>query len=343
MGRQRDMDRRRFLKAGLGGAAGLGLAGLGLHGGASPSPAVGDGRSAGARDLPAPRTSAGRWDGAQERYPVAAEEPWGRLLRIADGVWALESAPMVDRTTLCNGGIIRGRAGVVVVEAFGTDEGARWMAAQAERLTGRPPTHVVLTHHHRDHVAGLRGAAETSGVEILATARTLEAAPGRPDDPDGPLDASVRTVGDGRPTEVDLGDRSLVLVPRSGHTASDLTVEVFEPSVVFAGDLVWNGMFPNYVDAIPSRLTRSVRLLQARGADVFVTGHGAMADGRALSRYLDLLDDVEAAARTALEEGRSAEEAGARYRLPAGMEDWTLFDPGYFARAIGAWVRELAG
>lgn len=54
-----------------------------------------------------------------------------------------------------------------------------------------------------------------------------------------------------------------------------------------------------------------------------------------------LLDDVEAAARRALEAGQTAAEAGAVYRLPADMGDWTLFNPGYFERAIGAWMREL--
>lgn len=292
---------------------------------------------------PVPVRGANRTIMGQERYPVVASEPWGRLSRIAEGVWALESDPMQDRTTLCNGGIIAGRAGVVVVEAFGSDEGARWMAAQAERLAGSPPTHLVLTHHHGDHTAGLRGAAETPGLEVLATAATLDRVPGRPDDPDGAAPAEFRIIGEGRPTELDLGDRSLLLVPRSGHTASDLTVEVFDASIVFCGDLVWNGMFPNYVDALPGRLSQTVRVLGARRADIYVSGHGRLADASALERYLALLDHVEAAARDALAEGWTAEEAGDRYQLPAGTEDWSLFNPGYFARAIGAWMTELSG
>ena len=55
----------------------------------------------------------------------------------------------------------------------------------------------------------------------------------------------------------------------------------------------------------------------------------------------DLLDDVEAAARRAIERGMSAEQAGEEYRLPSGMEDWVLFNPGYFGRAIGAWMGVL--
>jgi hypothetical protein len=42
-----------------------------------------------------------------------------------------------------------------------------------------------------------------------------------------------------------------------------------------------------------------------------------------------------------MERGVSAEDAGDAYRLPSGLEDWTLFNPGYFARAIGAWMTEM--
>jgi glyoxylase-like metal-dependent hydrolase (beta-lactamase superfamily II) len=277
---------------------------------------------------------------AQERFPVVASEPWGRIERVAEGVWALVSTPLQDRTTLCNGGIVAGRSGVVVVEAFGSDEGARWMAAQAERLTGRTPTHVVLTHYHGDHTGGLRGARESGAPAILTTPVTRDYTRGNPNAPNEILNRAtpLDTI---RPTEIDLGDRSLIVVPRRGHTESDVTVEVTDPSVVFCGDLVWNEMFPNYVDATPSRLSQAVRLLRATGADTYVPGHGPLADAAAIDRYIGLLDDVEEAARRALEAGMSAEEAGDRYRLPAGLGEWYRFRDDYFARAIGAWMAEV--
>lgn len=277
---------------------------------------------------------------AQERFPVVASEPWGRIERVADGVWALVSTPLQDRTTLCNGGIIAGRSGVVVVEAFGSDAGARWMSEQALRLTGRAPTHVVLTHYHGDHTGGLRGAREVGSPSILATPVTRDYSRDNPNAANEILNRAtpLDTI---RPTEIDLGDRSLIVVPRRGHTDSDVTVEVTDPSVVFCGDLVWNEMFPNYVDATPSRLTQAVRLMRATGADTYVPGHGPLADQAALDRYIDLLDDVESAARDALEAGMSAEAAGEVYRLPAGLGDWHLFRPEYFERAIGAWMAEL--
>lgn len=278
---------------------------------------------------------------AQERFSVVASEPWGRLERVADGVWALVSTPLIDRTTLCNGGIIAGRNGVVVVEAFGTDAGARWMAEQANRLTGRDPTHVVLTHFHGDHTGGLRGAKEIGAPAIFATPYTRDTSRGNEEDPPNEILNRATPLDSIRPTEIDLGDRSVLVVPRQGHTDSDVTVELSDPSVVFCGDLVWNHMFPNYVHATPSRLSQAVRLIRIGDAETYVPGHGPIADRAELAAYADLLDHVEDAARTAMMEGMTAEEAGARYRLPAGMEDWTLFNPAYFSRAIGSWMEEL--
>lgn len=280
---------------------------------------------------------------AQERFPVVAREPWGRLEAVAEGVWALVSTPLEgDRTTLCNGGIVAGRAGVLLVEAFGTEAGARWMAEQAHRLTGRRPTHVVLTHYHADHTAGLAGALGEPDVVLLATGVTRNLTVERNQGADADALAGGRVLDTRRPTSIDLGGRAAVVVPRRGHTDSDVTVEVSDPRVVFCGDLVWNGMFPNYVDAAPSRLSANVRLLRTQGAETWVPGHGPLAGVADLDRYLALLDDLEAAARRAHAEGTPAADAGAAYRIPESLGAWTLFNPRYFERAIDAWMRELS-
>jgi len=289
-----------------------------------------------------PLWTRGLWT-RQERFPVVASEPWGRLEQITDGIWALVSNPLEDRTTLCNGGIVAGRAGVVVIEGFASDEGARWMAQQAVRLTGRAPTHVIVTHYHGDHTGGLRGAAENADVVMLATALTRDTILERNGNAPADVLERVELVSGGGPTEIDLGDRSLLVVPRRGHTGSDVSIEIAEPSVVFCGDLVWNGMFPNYVDAVPDQLTPNVRVMRRREPTTYVPGHGPLADDAAMGAYIDLLDDVEAAARRAIERGMTAERAGEEYALPQGMEDWTLFSPQYFGRAIGAWMGVLNG
>ncbi len=141
---------------------------------------------------------------------------------------------------------------------------------------------------------------------------------------------------------LDLGDRRVTLRSLHGHTASDIAVQVEEPNVVFCGDLVWNGMFPNYVDAQPSQLTRSVKFLRDLQGVRYVPGHGTVASPDELDRYLVLLDSVEDAARRAIASGDAAEVAGAAYRIPEALGEWVLFSPRYFERAIAAWMKDLA-
>jgi glyoxylase-like metal-dependent hydrolase (beta-lactamase superfamily II) len=277
---------------------------------------------------------------------VVAREPFGALERVADGVWALVSTPLGgDRTTLCNGGLIAGRDGVLAIEGFFQPAGAQWLAARARELTGRAPTHVALTHFHADHVNGVAGyVADAARPSVRATERTRDLALER----NVPADAARSGVlGDAvmlsaaAPSTIDLGGRVVRVVPRDGHTPSDVTLELDEPSVVFCGDLVWNAMFPNYVDATPSRLAASARALRRSRDTVYVPGHGPLGRAADVDRYLAVIDEVERAARRAHDAGRTAAEGASAFRLPDSLGTWALFNPAFFERAFAAWYREL--
>lgn len=284
---------------------------------------------------------------ARARAPVVGREPWGRIERLAEGAWALVSTPLAGgpdaMRTFSNGGIVAGRDGVLVVEGLASEAGARWLAEKARELTGRPPDWVVLTHYHGDHSSGLGGY---EGALVVSTPATVEALAGRAAGASAALTAltgdRVRLVG-GDPLTLDLGGRRVTVVPRSGHTRSDLAVVLEDPRLVWCGDLAWNGLFPNYVDATPSDLSRHVRALLDEPAGTWVPGHGELADRAAMATYLALLDDVEAAARRAHAAGTPVEVAARAYRPPAALGEWTLFGDRYYEVALRAWERELEG
>ena len=324
-----DLSRRSFLKAGgtFGAAAGLGL----LAPGAAESMRVEDERAAGS---------------ARRRR----SEPWGRLQRVTPDTWALVSTPRVDhpdaRLTLCNGGIIAGADGVAVIEGFASPAGAAWMAEQAERLTGRRPTHVVITHFHGDHTGGTAGyarGAELPTVLATATTRRLLAEQAAEHDPARrsarPLLLPDTVLPDDVDETLDLGGRTVRLIGHRGHTPSDLVIET--DGVVFSGDLVWNGLFPNYTHAIPPALGEHVRALRDRGADLWVSGHGELADAADLARYIDLLDHVGEAAKRAIEAGTPLETAAAAYSVPESLGEWYMFSDRYPLVALQAWERSL--
>ena len=112
--------------------------------------------------------------------------------------------------------------------------------------------------------------------------------------------------------------------------------------MLFCGDLVWNGMFPNYMDAIPSRLTRQCRAMLGDPQTLYVPGHGDLSTADEMKPYLALLEEIGRAARDAFEKGVPASEVAAEYSLPASLGEWTMFSPSYYQVAFEAWERELS-
>jgi glyoxylase-like metal-dependent hydrolase (beta-lactamase superfamily II) len=279
---------------------------------------------------------------------VQAVEPWGRIEQVAEGVWAVVSTPLKegDFTTVSNGGIIAGRDGVLAVEGFASVAGASWVAAVAEELTGRRPTHVVLTHYHGDHAVGQAGYRSGTGnpgandLSVLATQETNRLLVAEEQERLLPNQFITDT---GRPFELDLGGRTVRITSREGHTSSDVTVEIDDPRVVWCGDLVWNGLFPNYRDARPTRLIRHVREVLTDPEALYVPGHGDTSDLAGLAPYVDLLEDVGQAATRAVEEGVPSAEAAGRYSVPESLGEWAMFSPRYYEVAFGAWERDLQG
>lgn len=283
---------------------------------------------------------------------VVADEAWASVERLAEGFWAVLSKPLAkkpDWRTTCNGGLVAGRERVLVIDGFARVDGARWVGEMAHELTGKWPTDVVISHFHGDHTAGVGGFVNgehrprlwiTEATRELIRKTDAERE-GKPDAAKAILLESATILDPVKATTLDLGGRAVQLHPRSGHTPSDVTIEVDEPSIVYCGDLVWNQMFPNFTHAIPSRLSESIRATVREPATVYVPGHGPLADKAAMDRFRTLIDDVEAAARQAFEKGVSAAQAAKAYQPPKPLREWHRFRDSYYELAIGAWHREL--
>ncbi len=300
---------------------------------------------------------------AQGRSPfgeVVAETPFARVEKLAEGVWAVISTPFKpqggfgDMTTVCNGGFMAGSQGVLVVDTFQRPAGAAWVAEQALRLTGKHPTHVVITHFHADHSGGTAGfQLGAEGPEILATETTRRLIWERYQTPRSREGEKIPRVSMRylAPTsvipdatqglEIDLGGRSVRIELRSGHTPSDLTVMVDDPPIVFDGDLVWKDIVPNFRDSTPSMLWRTCRELLADPETIHVAGHGDAARTKDLGDYLVLLEVLEKAARQAHASGKSASQAAAGFKPPQSLKSWILPNPAQYRIGFEAWYREL--
>ncbi len=229
---------------------------------------------------------------------AAGGEVWERL---APGV-ARRRLPFLDVTV----GVVVGTDDVLVVDTGATVRTGAELNRQVKELTGRPVSHVALTHGHFDHVFGTAAfpGARVYGDMALDGYLEREREALRADavrhgtDPAEATEASAALVRPGHLVdkwyEVDLGDREVLLVhPGRGHTDHDLVVVIpGTPSVVFCGDLVEESGEPQAgPDAVPREWPRTLdRLLELGGETaLYVPGHGATVDARFVRQQRDAL------------------------------------------------------
>lgn len=223
---------------------------------------------------------------------------------LAAGVYRCR-LPFLDVTI----GMVSGQAGVLLIDCGTTLGEATAIADDVLDLTGRSVTHLVMTHHHFDHILGAPGfpGAQIYAAPSVATALTSGLAGVRAyalqygasaTDLDQAIEAARAPDHVVWNASIDLGDRVVgVEFPGRGHTDHDLVIVVppTEPGqsqVVFCGDLVEQSADPAIGDdsdlaAWPATLDR---LLELGGEDaVYVPGHGAVVDAEFVRSQRDWL------------------------------------------------------
>jgi glyoxylase-like metal-dependent hydrolase (beta-lactamase superfamily II) len=222
---------------------------------------------------------------------------------VADGVHRCR-LPFLDVTV----GVVQGSSGILLIDSGTTLLEASHIAEDVAVITGGVVTHLVLTHHHFDHVLGSAGFPEAVSYAPPAVAAALTAGLGQVRahalqygaDPEA-VDRAIAAV---RPpdhevaaVDLDLGGRTVhVEHPGLGHTDHDLVVVVpGKPAVVFCGDLVEESADPavdagSDVRAWPHTLDRVLALGGPDG--IYVPGHGAVVDAAFVSRQRDWLRNL---------------------------------------------------
>jgi glyoxylase-like metal-dependent hydrolase (beta-lactamase superfamily II) len=203
------------------------------------------------------------------------------LTKIADGTY-------FARAYSHNSMVVEFPTWLAVVEAPYTDaQSATLVRVLEQQFAGKPVRYAAVTHHHSDHIGGVRGIA-AAGVTVLvekgheAPLRTmLDAHFTHPSDTLETRRSAGRTVGaievyDGKKVLSD-GKQSLELYAFSGSPHADPMVLAYVPSAkaLFQSDLWFPGTGgAGSPDA--RQLLESIRKLNLRPA-VNVGGHGGVA------------------------------------------------------------------
>jgi cyclase len=229
---------------------------------------------------------------------------------VSDGIYAYVQP---DGTWWINNtGFLVGPQGVISIDSCSTERRTRAYLAAIAAVTPAPVRTVVNTHHHGDHTFGncLFPGAAIVGHE-LTRAEALAFGPPRelpiwdgPDWGDLTLDPPFVTFTD--EIAVHAGDlRAQVRhVGTAAHTTNDSVVWIPGRSVLFCGDLIFNGGTPFLLmGSVAGAIEVLEQVVVPLGAQTIVPGHGPVFSGpepvEATLDYLRFVLDLAARARAA--------------------------------------------
>ncbi|GAA0945094.1 MBL fold metallo-hydrolase [Nonomuraea longicatena] len=222
--------------------------------------------------------------------------PPPRVHEVADGVYAYVQPD--GSWWINNTGFLAGRRGVIAVDACSTERRTLALREAIGRVSGRPVTTLVNTHHHGDHTFGNHLFPEATIVahELTRQAILAEGVPGY-------LGAWSAEVEWGRmevaaPFLTYTGGVTLWSdelrcevrhVGGPAHTTNDSIVWIPEHRVLFSGDLVFNGGTPFMLSGSIAGAIEVLGELEGLGAETIVPGHGEPCGPEVIATVRDYL------------------------------------------------------
>jgi cyclase len=234
----------------------------------------------------------------------------GELQQVSEGIYAYLQPD--GSWYLNNTGFLVGRDGVISVDATSTERRTRAYLDAIATVTQQPVRTLVNTHHHGDHT---HGNYLFGGATIIGHERCRKAILGSPMPPPPGVWTEVDwghlepmppflTYTEGVTLWSDELRCEVCYVGTPAHTTNDSILHIPERSVVFAGDLLFNGGTPfALMGSISGWIEILETVLRPLGAQTLVPGHGPVCGP-------EVIDDVLAYLRFVQHTAAEAKAAG---------------------------------
>lgn len=226
------------------------------------------------------------------------------LKEVADGVFAYLQPDGSWFLNNCGFVSVPDQRDILAIDASSTEARTRRFIETIHERTGGQATVLVNTHHHVDHTHGNYLFEQTPIIgHRLCREEMLKLSP--PTDFKhfssvewGDIQIAPPTMTFNNSMSVHVGDLACVVeyVGTPAHTTNDSVVWIPERSVLFCGDLLFNGGTPFFLSGSIAGMLEAMTKLRTYKAQTIVTGHGPVADDSLIDRVESYVKFVAQAA-----------------------------------------------
>lgn len=217
---------------------------------------------------------------------------------------------------ICNSAFVLTDDGVIVVDPGGSKQIGEMIIAEIRKVTDKPVTHVINTHHHADHWMGNHAFAQLKPKpQILGHPYMRDTALeigerwlGIIGDMTGGANGGTQVVVPDRLVQgnesLKIGGLELRLVhPPHAHTKGDIAVFIPQEKVLLAGDILFYLRTPGFQDASPLGNLKALEELNQLAFDHVVPGHGPVTDKSGMKYMIDYIQLLHKEVHRLFEEG----------------------------------------
>jgi len=238
------------------------------------------------------------------RVTAAAPYQDVKVEKINDRVYALLGG--IDVPNKQNGGyinnvlVIVGDQGTILVDA-GSHKGiAEHLNNSIRKITSKPVTHILVTHHHGDHHLGASYFTDAQVIASEYCAKQIE------ENARGLVQNMARMTGKNlqstsaviphkripqltRQAMVLQGVKLQLITPDTAHTEGDMMVYLPEDGVLASGDVLVHGVNPNTADGNLKKWLGVLGEIRKLPARTIMPGHGALMQQKDVAEFQALM------------------------------------------------------
>lgn len=264
---------------------------------------------------------------------AAAEMPAPKVQKINDRVYALigpmEFPNKANQGYMVNSTVIIGEKGVILVDTGFTDEIGKRLAKTVAKITPKPVTHIINTHHHGDHTLGniafpntevissekCRSELEKTGAEWV---QIVEDSTGMKFPNTKPVLATTTYKENTRVDMTINGVRMVLWTPYGSHTDGDMLVYLPEDKILIGGDVTVNNIMPVFRDAHVKAWVGTLEAAVKLDFKTVVPGHGPLMTKPELAKLHQMMAALYARVEAGYKDGLSDSEI----RNTLDLKDW---------------------